>query len=196
MKKKSHMPAESSRHRAKRRGVERGAAMVEAIVIMTTMLVFLGMNMWAYAAYGGKIDQANSTRRDALYYASHQCEVCTPGEPALERASYTQPQLAGTNCGGNSGGALSIARGIFENARDGNLNLNSFFGTSRSTKSAQVFGTAVVNTTPTTGIQMSRVPLVANVGTASLAGCNEKPYSGRWSGIFSFGLDFFKSLVR
>ena len=39
----------------RRRGRARGAAMVEAIVVMCVMLVFLGMNVWAFQAYGGKI---------------------------------------------------------------------------------------------------------------------------------------------
>jgi hypothetical protein len=52
---------------------KRGAAMVEALVVMGVMHVFLGMNIRAFKAYRGKIDQMSGARRDALFFASHSC---------------------------------------------------------------------------------------------------------------------------
>lgn len=89
---------------AKRRSRARGAAMVEGVVVTVVMFVFFGMNMWAYKAYGGKIDQANSTRRDALYYASHNCAQQFSGDTD----SYTDPSLRVAANAGASGEAINV----------------------------------------------------------------------------------------
>lgn len=164
--------------------------MVEGIVIMTTMLVFLGMNIFAYRAYGGKMDQANSTRRDALFYASHSCGPCNDLDPD----SYTDAALKGTRCGG--GGSSLSFQGIIDAVRGGADANFDIMATARSHKEkTQVSGTAVVNATPQRGINMTRAVLQANIETKSAVGCNEKPYYNKWAALFQMGFDFLKGMV-
>lgn len=176
----------ASRKRANRKR-ERGAAMVEAIVVMTTMLVFLGMNLWAVKAYGGKLDQASSTRRDAMFYATHSCEAGTPSDPD----TYTDPALAGVR----SGGAAAEGGGFGQRLKDAIAGAVGF-GTSQVEKGdTTVSGSAIVNTTPQAGINLARVGLQATLKTSSMVGCNEKPYWNKWTALFQMGWGFLKSLV-
>ena len=169
-----------------RRTKARGAAMVEAIVIMCTMLVFLGMNTWAYRAYGGKIDQMNSTRRDALYYASHNCEKKLGDDPD----DYTVADLRGTDA---SGGSTMDLLGIIDVIR-GRKELD-FFGTGRSDKGPiAVTGTAV---TKAGAAGVVKTPLSANLRTKSAVGCNEKPLGeGILALLTKMGWSFVKSLFN
>jgi hypothetical protein len=174
---------------ARKRARARGAAMVEAIVIMTTMLVFLGMNVWAYKAYGGKIDQANSTRRDALYFASHSCEGANGSDPD----SYTVAALKGNR---NSGGGSSLSlRGMVEAVRGGGGSFD-LVGTARSEKGpTAVSGTAIINANPQGGIKLVKAPLTARLATASAVGCNEKPLGDKFIALLRLGKDALMSIV-
>lgn len=165
-----------------RRSHQRGAAMVEAIVVMCTMLVFLGMIIWSFQAYGGKIDQMSSTRRDALYYASHSCErrLSEDGD------SYTVEILRGNNA---SGGSSLTLLGII-NAIRGTESFD-FFGTSRSVK-----GPVAINGTAITGMATRRTALSAQVKTASAVGCNEKPLGEGILALLNMGWNFVRGLFQ
>jgi hypothetical protein len=163
----------------------RGAAMVEAIVIMGTMLVFLGMNTWAFKAYGGKIDQMSSTRRDSLYYASHSCEKKNGQDPD----DYTTAELRGNNA---SGGSSMTLMGIVDVIR-GRSGFD-FFGTARSQKGpTAVAGTAL---TKVGALGVDKTPLTANLKTASAVGCNEKPMGNGVLALLNMGWNFVKSLFN
>jgi hypothetical protein len=190
---------------SKRRGSrvgQRGAAMVEGIVIMTTMLVFLGMNVWVGKAYGGKLDQMNSTRRDVLYFASHSCRT----QNDLDPDTYTAPQLAGVSGGGMEPGDGSFGGEVppaaersgaqIENGVGGGLSasVDKSWNTATAGKGkTPVNGQAIVNTTPQQGINLSKVGLSAQLGTESATTCNERSYNNAWTALFSFGWDFLKS---
>ena len=56
------------------RARSRGAALVEAAVVIPVMLVFLGLIMFTYRSYAMKMDQQTTLRASVLSYASHDCE--------------------------------------------------------------------------------------------------------------------------
>jgi hypothetical protein len=170
--------------KSKRRSGSRGAAMVEAIVVMGVMLVFLGMNVWAFQAYGGKIDQMSSTRRDALFYASHSCERRLGEDPD----DYTVPQLRGNNASGGS--SLSLM-GIIDAIRGQGFD---FFGTARSQKGpTAVLGTA---TTRVGAAGATRTPLRTELRTASAVGCNEKPLGEGILALLNMGWNFVRGIFQ
>jgi hypothetical protein len=180
------------------RAKQRGAAMVEGIVVMTTMLIFLGMNIWAEHVYGGKLDQANSTRRDVLYYASHGCESSN----STDDDTYTQTSLRGIS--GNAINTDSLNEPPADANRDrigGNINgtragqgvsgaVSRSWNTASGGKGPQtVTGSAVVGDN---SIFVTRKALSANLGTNSYSACNEKTYDNQWTAFFQFSWDFLQ----
>jgi hypothetical protein len=180
------------------RAKQRGAAMVEGIVVMTTMLVFLGMNIWAGQVYGGKLDQANSTRRDVLYYASHGCEQTNP----TDADTYTQSTLSGISGAAINAENLNVpppdqARdrvgGNFEGTTAGQ-GINGAVSRSWNTASGgkgpqEVSGSTLVGDN---SILVQKRALSVNLGTNSYAACNEKTYNNQWTAFFEFSWDFLK----
>lgn len=163
--------------------------MAEGIIVITTMLVFLGTTVFASRAYGGKVDQMTDTRKDALFYASHHCDKEAP-------ASQGTTPVAGTanGAGGNTGdidavgGRLQNGSGLATSSatsRDWNMSQSSRSGTAEALASQ--------NMTPTQGITLGRVLLTANIATTSYVGCNEARYDNNWTALFEFGWDFLKS---
>ena len=193
--------ARPTNRRILRRRHQRGAAMVEGIVVMTTMLVFLGMNVWAENVYGGKLDQANSTRRDVLYYASHACENQNGADPD----TYTQPQLRGIAGPARAAEATGVPPANSDlDTRAGGLNdtavggggLNGAVERSWNSASGGKGGTSITGSVLVgqNSILVSRTPLVATVTTNSYVTCNEKAYNNQWTAFFEFGWDFLKTL--
>lgn len=166
---------------------QRGAAMVEAIVVMGTMLVFLGMNMWAYKAYGGKIDQMNSTRRDALYFASHTCESANNSDPD----SYTDSQLSGVR---SSGGQSSLSFiNLIKSFSGGGAPNFDIFGTARSEKEPKDIQRTAMTKVGADGV--THTGLTARIGSKSAVGCNEKNYGDGVFALLKMGLDAIKSII-
>lgn len=171
-----------TKHRRIDRSRRRGAAMVEGIVVMTTMLVFLGTNVWAAKAYGGKLDQASETRRDVLYYASHSCEekleageIGTASEGIDQEGTSDALQRGASTSDDKTGNGAESA-------------INRSWNTASTSKESSVSGYGVI-TIPRT----ARDPLSAQLRTSSWATCNEKRYDSPWTALFKFGWDFLKS---
>jgi hypothetical protein len=160
---------------------KRGAAMVEAIVIMLTMLTFLGMNLFAVKAYGGKLDQSTAVRRDVMYYATHNCAQNNGADPD----TYTAPQLRSAGgATGNGGFVQDIAALVGTIAGGGSLGYGTATGTKGSTT---VTGEATVWT--------SKRFMASTMRSSSTVVCNEKPYyGGLLATIGSLGWDFVKGL--
>lgn len=154
--------------------------MVEAIVIMLTMLTFLGMNLFAVKAYGGKLDQSTAVRRDVMYYATHNCAVNNNSDPD----TYTDPSLRSSGgATGNGGFIQDIAALVQTIAGRGSLES----GTATGTKGGTVTGDAVVWT--------SKRFMTSTMRTSSSVVCNEKPYyGGLLSTIGNLAWDFVKGL--
>ena len=170
------------------RAKQRGAAMVEAIVVMTTMLCFLGMNIYAQHAYGGKVDQMNSTRRDALFWASHNCDE----KNGDDGDTYTDPALKDNES--YSGGSSSLSlKGLIGMFGGGGSAPFDIFATARVKKNpTTIYGQAIMAPNVTGAHKES---LKATIGTPSAVGCNEKAYYNFWTQIFEFGWDFIKGLI-
>jgi hypothetical protein len=176
--------------------------MVEGIVVISTMLVFLGMNIWAAHAYGGKIDQANASRRDALYFASHACQ----GGGPTDVDTYTQGSVGGTaaNGGGSESGGeegdpagQNVASAI--DARDPNMGVGSSISRSWNTaevsRSGSVSGTALVgqDSAQNPSILVEKKNFTKNLATTSYTLCNEKVYESGWRSLLDFGWEFLRT---
>lgn len=164
----------------KKRSQKRGVAMPEAIVVITVMLVFLGMILWVQRAYAAKIDQANDTRSDVLFYASHSCEQAPPSDdgstPGFEHHDHDTPVATGsedTTAADALAGALPANGGPGALTRDWNM---------ASTKRERtVDGSAIVN--------LEKTKLTTEVKTQSWVACNEKNYGGNWNDLAQFVWD-------
>jgi hypothetical protein len=67
--------AEATRRLVRRRiAHQRGAAMVEAAVVLPVLFAFLPLMTWVKTLYDEKLMDQARTRRDVVYYASHNCE--------------------------------------------------------------------------------------------------------------------------
>jgi hypothetical protein len=142
----------------------RGAAMIEAIVIMLTMLTFLGMNLFAVKAYGGKLDQSTAVRRDVMYYATHNCAE----NNGADGDTYTDPALRGAGGASGSGGFIQDMSALIRTiAGRGSLEAGTATGTKGS---VTVTGEATVWT--------SKRFMQSTMRTSSAVVCNEKPYYG------------------
>lgn len=62
----------AKRRRARRR--QRGAALVEAAVVLPVLAIFLGLIMYEYSAYKEKMRVQQTARENALLFASHGCQ--------------------------------------------------------------------------------------------------------------------------
>lgn len=174
--------------RIQKRSGNRGAAMAEGIIVITTMLVFLGTTVFASRAYGGKVDQMTETRKDALFYASHHCDKQAP------QSQGTSP-VAGTANGAGSGntGDLDAVSGRLQGGLPQTSATSRDWNMSQSSRSGTAQALASQNMTPTQGITLGRVLLTANIATTSYVGCNEQRYDNSWTALFEFGWDFLKS---
>ena len=89
----------------KRRSKSRGAAMVEAAVVMPVMVSFLGMMVFFHSIYQNKQDAMLDARTNMLTYASHACDGKTPPSDNPNLGENTQ----GASSAGCMGSAMSTA---------------------------------------------------------------------------------------
>ncbi len=175
----------SSRLRTRRsRAAERGAAMIESVVVISTMLIFLGLIVWTRQAYGMKLDLQQRTRSDTLYFASHACEDSGGG--------IGQTGGGGTVPGNGGPAAGAAAQSGLPDAAAVNRNWNSASGSLSGTASWQAVwdqnargGNAAIN--------YGKMSLTSNVTAASAVTCNEKKYKSQLIAWFQFGVDFVKT---
>lgn len=167
--------------------------MVEGIVVMVVMLAFLGMNMWAYKAYGGKLDQAGATRRDALHHASHNCDEQSP-----EFDTYADPSLRSSGTTGASGetvgvsgGDPSVDQGLARSQGAGQSpGAARSGGMTTADRRGQISGAAIVWTNGGIGKNTMTTPL----HTKSFVWCNQKRHDG-FTGTFTGAFSAAKGIV-
>ena len=151
--------------------------MIEAIVVITTMLVFLGLIVWTRKSYGMKLDLQQTTRSNTLYFASHGC---TGGGAS-----------AG---GGGSGPTSSEAEKIAGKANVPNSAAASrTWNTANATASGSSSWQAVWDTNANGqagSIHLQKGGLSRPISAASKVTCNEKKYDNQWMAWFQFGVDF------
>ena len=179
--------------RARARARARGAAMVEGIVVMVVMLAFLGMNMWAYKAYGGKLDQAGATRRDALHHASHNCSEQSP-----DPDTYADPSLRRPGSVGADGSSASVSGGdpAVDQALGRSQGAGQSPGSTRSggittaDRRGSISGAAIVWTNAGIGKNTMTTPL----HTKSFVWCNQERHDG-FTGTFTGAFSVAKGIV-
>lgn len=158
-----------------RKKKQRGAALVEAAVVIPVMLVFIGLIMWSNKSYEAKLDKQAGTRTQVLYYASHNCE----GNPD----SMT---LAGQNDDPTNGAGAAADK------PSSKLDEKSSAGVSRNWNLAkakpvdtEIGGSAVLD--------RRTVLMKRKISAGSEVACNEKRYDSPWTAIFQFIAGFAKS---
>jgi hypothetical protein len=157
---------------------ERGAAMVEAAIVIPVMLVFIGLIMWVHKSYSVKLDKQFGTRSQVLYYASHDCE----GDPGALKTETNGDDPGNAN-GGGGGDPLAPA---------GKMDPKTSAGVSRSWNLAKakpadtdVDGRAIDDRKP--------VFLSRKISAGSEVACNEKRYDSSWKGVLGSIGSFAKS---
>jgi Flp pilus assembly protein TadG len=176
--------ARISRLRGRRN--RRGAALVEAAVVIPVMLVFLGLTMFVHNAYDEKLALQTSTRAQVLYYGSHNCEEVAPENVAKQLGTKSGGGAAGTSSEEADQGAGNEGR-TESNKLDGNVKagLSKTYNVASAHRDGNVAGTAVQD--------RQRVALSAPVQANSEAPCNEKRYDSAWTAVFKFIPGFLKS---
>jgi len=172
--------------RIRARRAKRGAALVEAAVVIPVMLVFLGLTMFVHNAYDEKLASQTSTRAQVLYYGSHNCEEEAPEDVATQLGTKSggggvakeggESDQGGGSAGSNEAGHL-----------DGNVQagLSKTYNVVKSHRDGTVAGTAVQD--------REKVSFSAPVQANSEAPCNEKRYDNSWTAVFKFIPGFLMS---
>jgi hypothetical protein len=167
----------ATRLRMRARRHARGAALVEAAVVIPVMLVFVGCIMFAHRSYAAKMDKQMGARAGILYYASHNCEgdvpagatpavkqSADPGGDPLPGGAATDP----SRLGGDKGSADGAAAGMEK----------SWSLVKAHPADTPVFGSAVND--------RKTVPLNRTITAQSEVACNEKAFPNKWSAAFEF----------
>jgi hypothetical protein len=159
----------STKKRWNRRKKQRGAALVEAAVVLPVLAIFLGLIMYEYSSYKEKMKVQQTSRENALFFASHGCNGGNGGYGA---AGY---QL---DIDGNTSYQGAIDRG--PPGADGMKGATDrSFNTAQTTMSAQASGGGRTRT----------------VKGTSQAYCNERPANGDPIGVITWSFGFFKTGV-
>lgn len=148
----------------------RGAALVEAALVLPVMVMFLGMTMFVHRSYADKIDLQATTRSEVLYYGSHNCEGQAPAGIS-QQSENTDPN------GGKSPNTQQL--GI-----KGGTNTNSNFAS--SSRDMQTKAQKMVFWKQS--YQLSR-PIHAKSEVA----CNEAREDNDWMAVINFAGRFARS---
>jgi len=158
----------------------RGAAMVEAAVVIPVMVSFLAVMGMMKNGYDRKITQNQQTRSQVLDYASHNCrsQTITYSNTSQSSSSSATPGIGGS----------------------GDATANEAQGSVGSPKASGLMGKAEVrsqdsNVTGTRAGIKNRGGLSLRVrGENSAALCNEIPENGSIGGAFSYAKNKLGSL--
>jgi Flp pilus assembly protein TadG len=163
------MMTKSLLSRVIRRRRQRGAAIVEAALVMPVMAVFLGLIAFTHHSYAAKIDKQAATRSGTLFYASHACTGDMPADVtkmavdndvgADSKADADSAKLGGSN----SPGATSAV------SRDGNW--------AKSTPPA-------TNVTGLAASDHGLITLNRKISAGSEVACNEPVFTSKWTAVF------------
>jgi hypothetical protein len=164
----------SGSRKARGRASQRGAALVEAAVVIPVMLVFLGCIVFAHRSYTAKMDKQMGTRAGSLYYASHNCTGEVPADivPPVSQAGENGADVpAGqgvdaNKLGGENGGAAAAGMNT------------SWLLVHAKPEATPVYGSAVSNG--------QRIFLNRQIYAESEVACNEKPHPNKWTAMFQF----------
>lgn len=159
------MTAIGIHQRTRRRIQKRGAALVEASVVIPVLVIFLGLMMYTRASYAEKMRQQNSTRENSLYFASHSCQ--------------------------GAGGSFGAADHAFD--ADENQDATDIIG-KKGDQSTQAATSRTMNMASSTMAKtVSASGHARSIKSESHVYCNERPYDGNIGGWASFAFTFFRT---
>ena len=154
------------------RSRQRGAALVEAAVVVGLLVIFWGVLALAYTAGRAKLEAQHESRIGVMYYASHECKQ-TLGRP---QAVVLPNGPAGTFAGSGDSAADRFAD-------------QAPLGDSMSARS-ELFFASVHATASSTLVGRTTV-----AESTSWAVCNEGVHDGDLFGLFSYAYGVFKGLL-
>lgn len=153
--------------------------MVEGVVVVSTMLVFMGLIVWTRKSYGMKLDLQQTTRSNVLFYASHGCTGAgassAPGG-TVDTGSPEATNAANKSNVANKGGA--------------SRSWNTASASANDTSSWQTVWDVNARGGQGGSINLQKQGLSRPINAASTVTCNEKKYESQWSAWFQFGIDF------
>lgn len=168
------------RKRIQRHAGSRGAAMIEGVIVVTTMLVFLGLIVWTRQAYGMKLDLQQQTRSNVLYYASHGCT-----------GAGGHSQIGGTVNNEEAAATEKIAdKAKLPEASAASRTFNTASSSANSTSNWQTVWDKNAEGGQDSSINLQKQGLSRPVSAASKVTCNEKRYNSQWTAWFEFGVDW------
>lgn len=171
----------SAKNRKSNRRNQRGAALVEAALVLPVMVVFIGLIMFTHKSYDVKMDKQLGTRAGSLYFASHACKGPIPNDVAPPIADSSdanvipkgpQDKNAGKLGSSNSGAATAGVK------RGNNL-------VKAQPADSTVGGRAVQNG--------KSFGLTRQIHAASEVACNEEVFKSKWTAVFQEIGSLYKS---
>jgi hypothetical protein len=164
----------------------RGAALVEAAVVIPVMLMVFGLILFTYHRYEAKIDRQMGTRSSVLFYASHDCHDRPPDAFGMvEDPGYEENN---EDIDGDVGAASEEASKI-SNASYVQGEINGKWN----------MATANIQDVPITGkvfLGGRNHELVGHVSAKSMVACNTKRYEGNVLTQAKAMLDFVVNIVK
>ncbi|MBX3225733.1 MAG: hypothetical protein KIT84_30850 [Labilithrix sp.] len=159
----------------------RGAAMIEGVIVVSTMLVFMGFINYSRQSYGMKLDLQQQTRSNTLFFASHGCE----GGGASKGAGGTVP--------GDNPAAGAAGKSGQDGAAAASRSYNTASASAQKTASFQATWDVNANGGDSS-INLQKQTGSRQINAASKVTCNEKQYKNQWTAWAEFGMDFAMNL--
>jgi hypothetical protein len=170
--------------KSRRRNRRRGAALVEAAVVIPVMLVFLGLTMWVHNSYDEKLASQTSTRAQVLFYGSHNCEEEVPEEMSVQLGTKTSGS-ASSSTSDSADPAPGEGAGVSKTPPTAEEGLKRSWNLVRTHRDTTVGGTAVQD--------REKVAFSVPITSNSEVACNEKRFDNDWTAVFGFIKGFLKS---
>ena len=151
--------------------------MIEGVIVVATMVVFMGLITYTRQSYGSKLDLQMQTRANTLYFASHGCEGAGDGASASGGGAVPGDNPAqGPANKSNVPNKAAASRNLntASASANGNVNFRAVWGNGPSDLQAHTGG--------------------RSISAASKVTCNEKMYENQWLAWAQFGMDFAKKL--
>ena len=165
-------------HRLHRNRRARGAALVEAAVVIPVLLVFLGTIAFTHRSYAAKMDKQAATRAGTLFYASHACKGEIPADVGKVATQNTIETDSKADADASKLGKTNAAGAESAVSRDGN------WAKSQPPKTT-VNGRAVSD--------RRVIGLTRTVSAGSEVGCNEPVFKSKWTAVFQEIGSLYKS---
>ncbi len=169
---------------ARARARQRGAALVEAAVVLPVMIAMLGLTMMMFNAYSTKLTSNQEVRSEVLDYASHACKA--------QKISYsgTSKGAGGSVATGQSGAGASDSTSSGALGSSGGAAKASGF----MQKAEVNYSSTTINNPKPNSATGGKGLSIKITGMKSTALCIEEPEDGSIGGLFSYAKNKIGSL--